>query len=161
MSKNRFNGSYEQNTNNRTSQNNKPKRERPEPVYTEFQKDIAQFLLDQVNVFMDAQAQVDALSYDERRSAENALFSLASYPHTFNGYDDMDAYVVNRRVRVDRETHLLQRAAVTIVCINKETHRPDYVIEAFLNANGGTITVVVQDENGPVNNNTYLKSIKF
>lgn len=165
MSKNRFNGQHYGAERDPAPKYNKPSRnekpQRPEPVYDQVQLDLADMIKGQIDVFMGNQAYVDDMSYEERRTAENQLFSLPEYPCKLGMCTDCSAYVVNRSVRVDRETHLLTRASCTIVLINNDTHAPAYILEAFLNTTGGGIVVVPQGENGPVLRNTYRMNIKM
>lgn len=165
MKKNRFNGQAEKTTTTnqaprKESANKGTKKTTLDAEYTQLQYDLADMLKAQIMHFLNVQKDIDTLSYDERRDAENALFSLPEYPTILNECPDCDAYMVNRSVRVDRETHLLTRASCTMILINHETAAPAYLVEAFINDKGGSISVIPQDNIGPVLRNTYRVSLK-
>ena len=155
--KNRFN-SQETNTNKKPQTTREP---RPEPVYDQFQKDIAEVLYQQVETFVEARKDIENMDFGARRDSEKALFALAAYPDVLENHNDLYLYMVNRSVRIDRESHMLTRAGCTIIVLDQATGNPKYLVDAFLNANGGSISVVPQTKEGPDVRNTYRKSIKF
>ena len=165
MSKNRFNGRVENKTTNSVphapkKETGAPDKKNYEPEYSQDQIDLAEFLELQVKEFLDTQKNVSTMSYEDRRAAENALFSTPNYPTVFTFCPNYNAYMVYRSVRVDRNTHLLTRASCTMILIDQETAEPVYLVDAFINANGGTITVVPQGDKGPILRDTYRITLK-
>lgn len=135
------------------------KKVKPAPVYDEFQKEIANDLLEQAKHF--ACNINDAANVDDRRNLENQLFQLGSYPLTAEDYPDCALYAVERFIRTDRETHKLVRATTSIVVNSFATGKPLYFINAYLSPKGGRISVTPMGDRGPIGRNTYAININY
>ena len=146
-------GKYNTN-NNRGNKNNAQRGEKQpyEPKITQGMKLILDMLEGQAQDFLFEQTKVDEMTMEERKQAENELFSIPGYPADFQaeGEDPLKMFMVERSVHVDRETHLLLRASCTIIAMN-ESGAPELYINAYLTKNGtGSIVIIPQSANGPV-----------
>lgn len=162
--KNRFNGQTEKTSAKKATATKDHTQnshfEKPEVTYTQLQYDLGKFMRDQVDAFLLAQTQKENMDNNQWRNVVRALFSLDTYPYILPFAPDCNAYMVNRSVRTDRETYLLKRASCTMVLINIETGAPVCLVEAFINDNGGVISIIPQTEKGADLRNTYRISIK-
>ena len=131
---------------------------KPAPVYDNFQKEIANDLLEQAKHFL---LNIDeAKTIDDRRDLENQLFQLGAYPLMAGAeYPDLALYAVERFIRTDRESHELVRATTSIVVMNTEKNIPQYFINAYLSLKGGRISVTPMGDKGPIGRNTYAINV--
>ena len=131
---------------------------KPAHVYDNYQKEIANDLLEQAKHFLLNIN--EAKTIDDRRDLENQLFQLGAYPLMAGAeYPDLALYVVFFFFRTDRESHELVRATTSIVVMNTEKNIPQYFINAYLSLKGGRISVTPMGDKGPIGRNTYAINV--
>lgn len=122
----------------------------PNPEMETLNRDISDMLIGQIKEFMKGQDDIESKSTQERIDIENRLFYMDYPTHCANlNGGTLLAYMVDRSVRVDRETHKLKRASCTIV-INDVNGVPAYCVTAYVTQQKtGTISFVRMGKNGP------------
>ena len=132
----------------------------PDPEMEALNRNISDMLIGQIKDFMKGQDDIETMSTQDRIDRENRLFCM-DYPthcENING-GTLLAYMVDRSVRVDRETHKLKRASCTIIIndVNGATTVPAYCVTAYVTQQKtGTISFVRLGKNGP----EYRSSIR-
>lgn len=127
-----------------------------------FSKFIANYLFVQMALFVMHQDGLESKTVNERKEAENDLYSIAwgveSHVIDNNRPEDYDLYMVDRSVRIDRETHKLNRASCTIIAMASNTHKISYTVTAYLTSRyTGTVVVVPVGDDGPL----YKSSARY
>lgn len=119
---------------------------------------ISTLMLGQMTNYVNSQAGLEEKTVNERKSIEASLFRIA-WPMTAQTPEEgiLQLYTIDRSVRIDRDTHKLNRASCTIVAIGSEG-TPVYTITAYLtNRFTGTVSVIPIGTDGPV----YRESKRF
>lgn len=106
----------------------------------------------QINQFLDS----DPGDY---QTAVKDLFQLGSYPARLKGCDeaaDYEAFQLDRTVRLNRdEPEKLNRLSTIIVIMSRVTHKPAFLVQAFISPNKSARVIVhEQDEKGTIYRNT-------
>lgn len=141
------------NSNNQDKKQNKKfekKAPTPSPELVKYADDITSILLDQMKAFVKSQDNLESLSAQDRIDAERDLFSM-DYPtvYTMDNGTELDVYMIDRSVRVDRESHVMKRASCTIIALADNI--PMFCTTAYLTSQKtGTINVVQLGEHGPL-----------
>ena len=101
----------------------------------------------QLESFMDVQNHLHQYDSKEIRLSQKNLFSFETWPMTWNDTSDK-VYILNRMVKMDRESQELIRATVNCVIINNGV--PTYAVECYVTKQyTGSAVVIKMDENGP------------
>lgn len=130
-----------------------------------FSRTIGVYLFDQMTDFVYKQADLDGKTVNERKDAENALFNVewgvsckVANPLGTDVIPEYNIYMVDRSVRIDRDTHKLNRASCTIIAISAATGKISYTVTAYLtNRFTGTVAVVPVGDDGP----KYKESVRY
>ncbi|MCM1230159.1 MAG: hypothetical protein NC489_08500 [Ruminococcus flavefaciens] len=89
----------------------------------------------------------------------NRLFNLGSYPARLTGCDgaeDYEAFQLDRSVRLNKENpEKLNRLSTIIVIQNIATHKPAFLVQAFISPNySARVIIHQQDDKGTIYRNT-------
>lgn len=162
MGKNKKKNQYRKDDSNNATlkYTEKPRREKVEPVprpeYDSRREEkpsqtknttyhpVAMLLRDaiseQIEIFLDNEP-------TEKTAAE--LFNLGSYPARLTGCEgaeDYEAYQLDRSVRLNRDDpSKLNRLSTIIVVLNMATHRPAFLVQAFISPNR-TARVIIHEQ---------------
>lgn len=144
---------------------NKTKKEAYVPVISEFAKELAATLQDQIEEYLSYQDVIGTLEMSEQKNIERSLFDFMSYPtymETPQGIDEdwstYKIYLLERHVRTDRETHKLIRGNCVVVVLQAGV--PAFYANAFVSKDHkGSIVVTPMDQNGPRYRDTYRVQI--
>ena len=125
-------------------------RPKPEVEYHPVALLLRDALAEQINTFLNG---------DITEKAASELFNLGSYPARLTGCDeaeDYEAFQLDRSVRLNRDDpENLNRLSTIIVVQNIATHRPAFLVQAFISPNRTSrIIIHEQDEKGTIYRNT-------
>lgn len=129
--------------------------DRQEPQYNPVACLLRDAISDQIETFLEG---------DPTEAAAANLFNLGSYPARLTGCEgaeDYEAFQLDRSVRLNRDDpSKLNRLSTIIVVQNIATHRPAFLVQAFISPNR-TARVIVheQTENGTNYRNTLRWSL--
>lgn len=113
------------NNSNRNNRNNKPMNRKP------YEPDDTQVYL--VNYLKETIKSYLADKSNGVEDCNNRLFTIPDGSIALETDDTMVAYLVERMVRVDRETNDLIRATCSIVVVNNNSAVPTYYCSGYMN----------------------------
>lgn len=128
-----------------------------------FSKFIGMDLFAQMARFVISQDGLNAKTVNERKDMENSLYNIVwgggcGVVTADNTIAEYELYMVDRSVRIDRDTHKLNRASCTIVAMGRETHTIQYTVTAYLTSRyTGTVMVIPVGDTGP----QYKSSVRY
>ena len=161
----KFNANQHNNEEKRAPRtNNRAPRERREPEYTEDQKILANYFVENIKKYLIAYEMMQAGEIEDLSQAGRELMILPDHaPYVSSDMlgmqVDCDIHLLLRSVRNDRETGELSRATATFVAIDMNAI-PGYVADMYLNKNyTGMVTVTPITEKGPDFRNAYRVKI--
>lgn len=158
----KFNANQHNNEEKRAprTNNNRTPRERREPEYTEDQKTLANYFVENIKKYLAAYELMQAGEIEDLNQASRDLMTLPDRApfissDTLGMQVECDIHLLLRSVRNDRETGELSRASATFVAIDMDAI-PGYVADMYLNKNHtGMVTVTPITEKGPDFRNAY------
>lgn len=161
----KFNANQRNNEEKRAPRtNNRTPREHREPEYTEDQKTLANYFVENIKKYLAAYELMQAGEIEDLNQASRDLMTLPDRAPFISSamlgmQVECDVHLLLRSVRSDRETSMLSRASATFVAIDMNAI-PGYVADMYLNKNyTGMVTVTPITEKGPDFRNAYRVKI--